>query len=246
MKKYRTISSVFVLFILWQLIAAQMNNDFLFPYPYDVINRMLEQLVDPSFYQNVALTIIRSSLGLCFAFGLAFLCAYASYHSTVFYDLFYPILLLTRSVPNVAYIIIVLVWFGSEKSSAIVSFLIIFPTIFASLYHGLRYMDENLSKVLQLYPEKTSYRLWKVYIPLLKTEMISSFSNGLSLTFKVGVMAEILGQVQFGIGRQLNLCRITSDMIGIFAWTLWIILILLSIELLVHSIFYLHRRKQAD
>ena len=107
-------------------------------------------------------------------------------------------------------------------------------------------MDENLSKVLQLYPEKTSYRLWKVYIPLLKTEMISSFSNGLSLTFKVGVMAEILGQVQFGIGRQLNLCRITSDMVGIFAWTLWIILILLSIELLVHSIFYLHRKKQAD
>ena len=58
MKKYRTISSVFVLFILWQLIAAQMNNDFLFPYPYDVINRMLEQLVDPSFYQNVALTTV--------------------------------------------------------------------------------------------------------------------------------------------------------------------------------------------
>ena len=160
--------------------------------------------------------------------------------------IFLSILLLTRSVPNVAYIIIVLVWFGSEKSSAIVSFLIIFPTIFASLYHGLRYMDENLSKVLQLYPEKTSYRLWKVYIPLLKTEMISSFSNGLSLTFKVGVMAEILGQVQFGIGRQLNLCRITSDMVGIFAWTLWIILILLSIELLVHSMFYLHRKKQAD
>ena len=49
-------------------------------------------------------------------------------------------------------------------------------------------------------------------------------------SFQVGVMAEIIGQVQLGIGRQLNIARFNMDMTAIFAWTLWIILLLLILE----------------
>ena len=133
-------------------------------------------------------------------------CAFLSYRIPAFHDLFYPILLLTRSVPNISYIIVILLWFGSESSAAIVSFLIIFPTIYSSLYSGLQHMDE----------------------------IQASLSNGISLTFKVGVMSEIMGQVPMGIGRQMNLCRLTSDMTGVFAWTGWIILILLLMDALLH------------
>ena len=47
-------------------------------------------------------------------------------------------------------------------------------------------------------------------------------------------MSEIMGQVPMGIGRQMNLCRLTSDMTGVFAWTGWIILILLLMDALLH------------
>ena len=151
-----------------------------------------------------------------------------------FHDLFYPILLLTRSVPNISYIIVILLWFGSESSAAIVSFLIIFPTIYSSLYSGLQHMDENLKRVVQLYPESRWYLLRRVYLPLLSSSIQASLSNGISLTFKVGVMSEIMGQVPMGIGRQMNLCRLTSDMTGVFAWTGWIILILLLMDALLH------------
>lgn len=49
-------------------------------------------------------------------------------------------------------------------------------------------------------------------------------------------MSEIMGQVQQGIGRQMNLCRLTSDMTGVFAWTGWIILILLLMDALLHYV----------
>ena len=39
-------------------------------------------------------------------------------------------------------------------------------------------------------------------------------------------MAEVLTQVRIGIGRQMSYAaRIALDMTGLFAWTLWIILI---------------------
>lgn len=230
MKKYRTVSSIVVLLIIWQLVALQMDNDFLFPYPMDVIKMMGNQVLQSSFYEIIFATLYRSLIGLTFAFVGAFACSYLSYRFTVFKDLFYPVLLLTRSVPNIAFVIIILVWFGSEKSATIVSFLIIFPTIYSNLYSGLNYIDPNLKKVMALYPEKEGYRIRHMYIPLLRPAMEASFSTGISLAFKVGVMAEIVGQVQVGIGRQLNLCRITSNVTGIFAWTLWIILILLIME----------------
>lgn len=237
MKRMRVISSIFVLFLLWELLAVQINNDFLIPYPTAVIKMMSQQIWTTVFYQNVVATLYRSLLGLFIACILAFLCAYVSFRFHSFHDLFYPFLLLTRSVPNVAYIIIILVWFGPEKSAAIVSFLIIFPTIYANLFHGLYGIAPNLDKVMQLYPEKEMYRIRRIYLPLLRLPIQASLTTGISLTFKVGVMAEILGQVQIGIGRQLNICRITTNVTGLFAWTLWIILILLIMECLLHLIF---------
>ena len=46
-------------------------------------------------------------------------------------------------------------------------------------------------------------------------------------------MAEILGSVSPGLGRQFQICRINVDMIGIFAWTIWLIIFLMIIEKVV-------------
>ena len=43
--------------------------------------------------------------------------------------------------------------------------------------------------------------------------------GSLSLGLKVGVMAEILGQVQPGIGHQLSRGRVNLEMADICAWT---------------------------
>ncbi|MFR5079756.1 MAG: ABC transporter permease [[Clostridium] innocuum] len=198
MRQARILSSAFLLFLLWWLLAVWMDNDFIIPYPLDVLKLMGAQLQSAAFYQSTLVTLLRSWGGLLAAFVLAGWCAFLSYRMPAFHDLFYPILLLTRSVPNISYIIVILLWFGSESSAAIVSFLIIFPTIYSSLYSGLQHMDENLKRVVQLYPESRWYLLRRVYLPLLSSSIQASLSNGISLTFKVGVMSEIMGQVPHG------------------------------------------------
>lgn len=236
MKANRIFGSVFVLFLIWEFAAVIMQNDWLMPYPLDVFQYMKQQVLQASFYQTVSITLFRSLLGLGLSFTLACTCAYAAYCSQRFQDIFYPLLLLTRSLPNISYILFVFIWFGSERSTTIISFLILFPTIYSSMYQGFLHIDQDLKNVIRMYPKKQWYCIRRVYIPMLEEAINTSLSNGISLTFKVGVMSEIIGQVQTGIGRSLNLCRLQNDMTGIFAWTGWIILILLVIEKSMHVI----------
>ena len=81
-----------------------------------------------------------------------------------------------------------------------------------------------------VYEQPLWYQIIKVKIPLLYSYLIASFSSGIGLAFKVGVMAEILGQVNNGIGKKLQWSYLNIDMIGVFAWTLWLILLLLVLE----------------
>lgn len=241
MKHYRRVSALFLLFMIWYLFANQVQNDFILPYPRAVLQAMGSQLASQAFYASILATMLRCLLGLLIAFLTAFIAALASYRYKLFEELFYPMLLLARSVPNVCYIIIIQLWFGREISSAIITYLILFPILYANLKEGLLHLPKELLHVLQIYPERFGYTVLHIYLPMLRAAMIASLLSGLSLGFKVGVMSEILGQVQTGIGRQLNLCRLSFDMTGVFAWTGWIVILLLLFELIFYAV--LHRKK---
>jgi NitT/TauT family transport system permease protein len=62
--------------------------------------------------------------------------------------------------------------------------------------------------------------------------MLATGKTAAGLGLKVGIMAEILGQVRSGIGRSMNYARLNLDTAGIVAWTIVIILLSVGIDLL--------------
>ena len=98
-------------------------------------------------------------------------------------------------------------------------------------------MDDKLKRVMRLYKEKTLREIRMVRLPMLRPFIRGSLLSGIGLAFKVGVMAEILGQVSYGIGRELQYCRTDLDMVGIFAWTGWIIFILIILDWVIGKFF---------
>ena len=237
MKKYSRYGSVLILLLLWYIIAIQMNNEFRMPNPIDVFLRMGEQLALPDFYSAVGVTLLRSLGGLLIAFLLALILSISSFYNHVMKEILSPIILLTKSIPNISYIIIVLIWFGREISAFIITFLILFPMFYASFLHGFASIDHKLEKVMALYKASRWQEIKQVRLPMLRPYMKGSLSSGVGLAFKVGVMSEILGQVNYGIGRELQYCRTGLDMIGIFAWTGWIILLLIILDYVLIKLF---------
>ena len=80
-----------------------------------------------------------------------------------------------------------------------------------------------------LYPQPLSYTIFHVYLPLIKPSIISAILSILPLSLKIGVMAEVLIQTRAGIGTQLYLARMNIDMISVFAWTIYLV-IMMTIE----------------
>lgn len=88
MRQARILSSAFLLFLLWWLLAVWMDNDFIIPYPLDVLKLMGAQLQSAAFYQSTLVTLLRSWGGLLAAFVMAGGCAFLSYRIPAFHDLF--------------------------------------------------------------------------------------------------------------------------------------------------------------
>lgn len=217
-------------FILWQGIAMMVNQSIILPSFFDVLSRLILILSDSSFYNHLFITLFRVVLGTLSAFILSFIFAFLSYDFKWVGQALKPLVLVTKTIPNITYILLVLIWFSREMSVFFVTFLILFPVLYTQISTGLFGINPEHLELLKLYPETYFHRLTKVIIPLIKIPLFEGLKGALSLGFKVGVMAEILGQVQPGLGYLMHIARMNFETVDLFAYTTIMILVVIIIE----------------
>lgn len=219
--------------LVWLFLALVIQNEIRLPSPIDVFKRMILLLQSKRFMAAVLATLSRSLSGLLVAFIMAVVIGIMAGLNQPVEEMFQPFYLVMKSIPNISYILIALIWVGREASVQLIGFMILFPMFYANVTKGIHAIDKDLQDVIALYPEKKATMIFKVYLPLISSYLIAALSNGLGLTFKVGIMAEIIGSLSVGIGREFQVCWLNVDMTGIFAWTLWVIILLAFIEYII-------------
>lgn len=229
MKKEGIVVS-FILLLFWQFVAMSVGNDILIPYPMAVVLNLVGQLGDLSFYHIIGQTLIRVLIGFSVSFLVALGFVLLASQSSMIRRILNPIQVLTKSIPNISYIIITLVWFGSEASVSIICFLVLFPIFYNNFLFAIDSEPQELKDIEKIYPESFFETMKAKTIPMLVPSMLSSSKVALGLGIKVSVMAEILGQVRVGIGKQLYLARINLDTTSLFAWTIVIIVLCFIID----------------
>lgn len=217
-------------FILWQIIAMIVNQSVILPSFLDVLNRLVYILSDVSFYNHLFITLFRVILGTLSAFVLSFIFAILSYDFKLINQALKPLVLVSKTIPNITYILLVLIWFSREMSVFFVTLLILFPVLYTQISTGLLGINPEHLEVLKLYPETYFHRLTKVIIPLIRISLFEGLKGALSLGFKVGVMAEILGQVQPGLGYLMHIARMNFETVDLFAYTAIMIMVVVLIE----------------
>lgn len=225
--------TVGVILIVWMIGGILVDNSIKLPSLFDVLIRMKELMFSSVLYESFGYTLMRSLSGLVFALGCGIVLGLCSGINHKFEEYFYPIYLVLKSIPNISYILIVLIWSSNSFTMRVISFMVMFPVAYENVLKGIKSIDPEYLDVLKIYPQSLFDSIFRVYLPLISNYILASLSVGIGLTFKVGIMAEILGSVSPGVGRQFQLCRINVDMIGTFAWTLWLIILLVFLELLV-------------
>lgn len=228
--KFRSMLTVIGLVIIWQAIAMLTNNILLVPYPIDVIQLMLSDLQSLSFYTILFTTLIRMFVGLLVSLIFGLLFGIASGVSKKFAEYFMPLNNLIKSIPNMSYIILLLIWVGSERSVPIITFCVLFPIFCSSVATGIQEMDPTLKAVLQVYPTTKRKLFFQIYLPQAIPYVVSSLRVAVGLGLKSAVMAEVLGQVKVGIGKQIHYSKVILDTTAIFSWTIWIILLVFGMD----------------
>lgn len=222
--------TVMILLVLWQGLSMVVSNDILIPYPFEVFTSLISLVSESNFYTIIFTTLIRVLDGFLLSLLLGLILSILSERFIIFRNLFEPIQVLTKTIPNVSYIIIALIWLGPEKSVTAICFLVLFPIFYNNFLFAMDSEDIELKDVEKIYPE-SFWELTKIKtFPMLIPSILVSSKTAFGLGFKVSVMAEILGQVRIGIGKQLYLARINLDTTSLFAWTIVIILICFIID----------------
>ena len=224
-KLFDWILGIGILLIVWTGIAYLAQNPFICPYPAEVFGIMIEQVQTFDFYTHIFATIARTLFAFSISFSLGILLAIATYRHKQVLNYIEKVILILRSIPNITFIILFLFWFNREWTITCVSFLLLFPIVFQNSIAALQEIDTTWKDVLTIYPQPLSYTIKRIYIPLMKSSLQASAVSTLSLAFKVGVMAEILAQVPYGIGRSMQWEKLNVNLAGVMAWTIWLILL---------------------
>lgn len=217
-------------FALWQGIAMMVNQAVILPSFSDVFMRLILHLSQSELYINLFYTLFRVTIGTLIAFVLSLSFALLSYDFKWIKLVLNPLILISKTIPNITYILLVLIWFSRELSVLFVTILILFPVLYNQISVSLMEINTELLELLKLYPETYYHRLVKVILPLIKVSLFEGVKGALSLGFKVGVMAEILGQVQPGLGYLMHIARMNFETIDLFAYTSVMIIIVIMIE----------------
>ena len=229
-----------ILIIMWQCFAMTVNRQVIIPYPAEVLAKMMAYGQNIQFYISLLYTLLRIIAGLIIASLIGITLAFASYDHQYIEANLSPIVAFFQTIPQISYIIILLVWFSSKTALMIIIVMMLFPVFYTNCLHGLKGIDQDLKDVIILYHHPMLYNVTKVYLPLMRHHINAAVDTCIPLSIKVGVMSEIFVSSANGIGKELYLARINIDTAAIFALTIDMVIIIW----ILLSIFHIYQNKR--
>lgn len=136
-----------------------------------------------------------------------------------------PAVTAMKSVPVVCFVILALVWLGSQRLTFVIVFVIVFPIIYLQTLEGLARADAKLLEMAQVFRLSGWKRLRYIYLPALLPSLVSGCKLALGMSWKSGIAAEVIGTPVHSIGQQLYFAKIYLEIDRLFAWTFVILLL---------------------
>lgn len=222
--------AVLVWLIAWQLGAMAIDQEIILVSPFSVLARLLELLPMRDFWQTIAYSLLRITLGFCCGVVAGTVFAALSSRFQRIEELLAPLLLAIKSIPVASFIILTLILFSSRNLAVPISFLIVLPIVYSNVLSGIRAADRDLLEMAQVFRVPALRRLRYVYLPLVMPYFQSACGSALGLSWKSGIAAEVIGMPDGSIGEQLQQAKLYLDTPDLFCWTLVIVLVSLAFE----------------
>jgi NitT/TauT family transport system permease protein len=187
------------LFLLWEAVCRVFKVDpFILPPPSAVFAAFLQYWKPLLRNSYVTLWTTLAGFALAVAFGIA-LGLLVGWSRTIYRGL-YPVMIGFNSVPKVAVVPILVIWFGvGEVPAILTAFLISFFPIVVNVATGLATMEPELEDVLRALGARKIDIMLKVGIPRTQPYLFGSLKVAITLAFVGAVVSETVA-ANAGIG----------------------------------------------
>ena len=144
-----SVAAVAGLLVVWQLVCTiGLVPSYMLPSPVQVVRAFVSEI--PALSENSIITLQEACIGLILGVSVGFLAAVLMDGFEVLYKAFYPLLILTQTIPSVAIAPLLVLWFGYEMTPKII--LIVISTFFpvtVGLLDGFRSADRDAIGLLR-------------------------------------------------------------------------------------------------
>jgi len=187
------------MFLAWEAVCRLFAVDpFVLPAPSEVLGAIATYW--RPLLRNGWVTLWTTLAGFALAVGFGLALGVAVGWSRTLYAGLYPVLIGFNSVPKVAVVPILIVWFGiGEVPAILTAFLISFFPIVVNVATGLATMEPELEDVLRALGARKLDIVLKVGIPRAQPYFFGSLKVAITLAFVGAVVSETVG-ANAGIG----------------------------------------------
>lgn len=202
--------------LLWELFVRTLGiAEFVLPPP-TAIGASIVRWHQPLLL-NAGQTLLTTSIGFAFAIVVGLLMGVAFGSSTLVYRGVYPLLIAFNSVPKVAVVPVLVLWFGVNAIPAIITaFMIsVFPIV-VNVATGIATIEPELRDVLRALGARPTDIVLKVGLPRAMPYFFASLKIAITVAFVGSITAETVAS-ESGIGHLMIVASSRFDVPLVFA-----------------------------
>src|SRR5256884_6076302 len=181
------------IFVLWELVCRIFKVDtFVLPAPSQIFQAVGQYWLPLA--KNSFVTLWTTLAGFALAVGFGIVLGIVVGWSRTIYRGLYPVMIGFNSIPKVAVVPILIIWFGiGEVPAILTAFLISFFPIVVNVATGLATMEPELEDVLRALGASKLDIMLKAGIPRTQPDLFGSLKVPITLAFVGAVMSETIG-----------------------------------------------------
>ncbi len=191
-----SVATLAVLLAIWWAVAAlQLISPLFLPPPGQVLQKLItiagpQGFMDATLWQHLAASLTRIVIALLAAMGL----------SPTVRGILDPLIELYRPVPPLAYLPLMVIWFGiGETSKILLIYLAIFAPVAMSALAGVKSAQQVRIRAAQSLGASRAQVLWLVILPGALPEILTGLRIGLGVGWSTLVAAELIAATR-GLG----------------------------------------------
>ncbi len=187
--------SVPLFLLIWELVSRSgLVNPILFPPPSVVALAMVEWVKSGQFTVDLAVSLYRVVTGFLLGAVVGILFGILTGRYPLFSSLFSPVFQLLRPIPPIAFVPIVIVWFGlSEAGKLFLVFWGVFFTVWMSTHLGVQKVDKGLVRAALVLGTPPGRLLREIIFFGALPYIVVGLRTAVSISFYTLVAAELAG-----------------------------------------------------